>query len=244
LDPAKEPDVRLNLFTLLSDVLGSYGSLGGHQEKLDNFVTTIVEDILNPNLIWRAGSSACALRAAASSCLLIIVEQKLLTEESFHKISSSIVTGCLGMLEERSELNRLLSTQVLGRIGEACGKGLRPELIHKVYPELLKRLDDEKDEVRVSSALALSRIFDNVSPDYDVAFFSAHLDFAAKALLLHLDDEEENVQAAVAVAIKSLGALEPQMLIEKCLDFKDKHRSPANCEDLVEYFQALQVKSK
>lgn len=43
LDPAKEPEVRLNLFTLLSDVLGSYGSLGSHQEKLDNFVTTIVE---------------------------------------------------------------------------------------------------------------------------------------------------------------------------------------------------------
>jgi hypothetical protein len=62
------------------------------------------------------------------------LEKKLVPLQSFLELSPKIVTGALGLLEERSELNRLLASQVLGRVGEACEKNMSPELVHKVYP--------------------------------------------------------------------------------------------------------------
>ncbi len=51
LNPSKDPEVRLNLFSLLSNVLSRYGEndekTGGHREKIHGFVNTIVEGMPN-----------------------------------------------------------------------------------------------------------------------------------------------------------------------------------------------------
>lgn len=114
-----------------------------------------------------------------------------------------------------------------------------------LFSELLKRLDDEKDEVRVSSALALSRLWSNLSTPSNysssTAVYRVHLDFVTDVLLLHLDDDNENVAGAVGEALKSLGGFDASFLIEKCHRFKDKHRSPDYCQELVEYFEGLEI---
>jgi len=247
LGTKKDPEVRLSLFSNLSDILNTYSQTSIKEtcqvDKLQLFMTTIVEDILSPNLTWRAGRSASALRAAAMACLLTILEEKLLSVDNYERVSEKCVSNCLAMLEDGYIVNRLLSTQCLGRLVEACGKKLRPDVTHKIYPELLKRLDDEKDEVRVSAGVAISKVFANVCSGYDVGFFKVHLEFAIDAILVHLDDEDENVQAAVAEALKSLGSLNSSLLIEKCESFKHKQRSPVFCDSLIQHYQNMNISS-
>jgi len=66
-----------------------------------------------------------------------------------------------------------------------------------MYPELLKRLDDSSDEVRIAAIETFSAYFGCLCKEYEVALYRAHLEQIFKGLLLHMDDPQEEVQRAV-----------------------------------------------
>ena len=66
-----------------------------------------------------------------------------------------------------------------------------------MYPDLLKRMDDSSDDIRVAVAITFQTYFDCFESDYNVSLYRAHLEAIYKGLLVHLDDPEHRVQEAV-----------------------------------------------
>lgn len=66
-----------------------------------------------------------------------------------------------------------------------------------MYPELLKRLDDSSDDVRIAATQTFSAYFGCLCKEYEVGLYRAHLEEIFKGLLLHMDDPQEEVQMAV-----------------------------------------------
>ena len=66
-----------------------------------------------------------------------------------------------------------------------------PDELHKVYVELLKRLDDSSDELRVAVTATLKTFFSLLPEDYNRELYKAHLQFLYRGLLIHLDDPNQ-----------------------------------------------------
>lgn len=177
-------------------------------------------------MVWRAGRSAAALRAAALNCLLTILIGRLLKTQSLLSLASDIASGCIGLLDDQYYLNRLYGAKCLGELAVSCEKNMDIMLINRTYPgillfhyisshltiyvaktkqcfhlnyiELLKRLDDETKDVRLAAAEALAKIYNNLPPDYTVKQFEAYFDHVVGVLIVHLDDRDEAIQDGVS----------------------------------------------
>lgn len=85
-------------------------------------------------MVWRAGRSAGALRAAALNCLLTILIGKLLKPETVIALADDIATGCIGLLDDQFYLNRLHGAKCLGELAVNSEKSLEVMLINRTYP--------------------------------------------------------------------------------------------------------------
>ena len=52
---------------------------------------------------------------------------------------------------------------------------LTEEYVHKLYPVLLKRLDDGCNDIRLASLEALVKVWDTVPENYDLQFNKGHI---------------------------------------------------------------------
>ena len=66
-----------------------------------------------------------------------------------------------------------------------------PDELHNLYVELLKRLDDSSDELRLSVTDTLTTFFTLLPEDYDKDLYKAHLQVLYRGLLIHLDDPNQ-----------------------------------------------------
>lgn len=66
-----------------------------------------------------------------------------------------------------------------------------------VFTEVLKRLDDASDEVRITAAKTIGLWFKCIDDWYDRTTYKAHLEFLFRGLLVHLDDPDTNLQTTV-----------------------------------------------
>lgn len=83
------------------------------------------------------------------------------------------------------------------RLFDLMGGELGQDRLHNMYPDLLKRLDDSSDEVRITVSKTFLAYFDCFENGYDVTLYRAHLEAIYKGLLVHLDDPEQKIQEAI-----------------------------------------------
>ncbi|KAI4889327.1 hypothetical protein NFI96_034161, partial [Prochilodus magdalenae] len=109
------------------------------------------------------------------------------------KLSADLISA----LEEDSQLARLLACRSLHTLLTLTACCLSADALNRIYPELLKRIDDSSDEVRAEALKALGAWFSSLGKDYDTATQRPHLQFLYQQLLLYLDDPDHRVQLLV-----------------------------------------------
>uniref|UniRef100_UPI00398F4AEE dynein axonemal assembly factor 5-like isoform X2 n=1 Tax=Pristiophorus japonicus TaxID=55135 RepID=UPI00398F4AEE len=199
LQPSRDPEMRLKLFTVLSKLLLNADGTLNSRGRFSSYLETLVRDILVPNLLWHAGRTAAAIRTTAISCLWALLHSKMITLEQALGVYEDLMPKVIAALDEDSKMTRLLACRALGAILKVCGNQLDPDKLNKLYPELLKRLDDGLDEVRIVAIKALGVWFQCVGNDYDQILFKSHIEFLYRGLLLHLDDPESDIQNLILV---------------------------------------------
>lgn len=65
------------------------------------------------------------------------------------------------------------------------------------FLELLKRLDDASHDIRLATAKALISWFKCIDDDEKKTMLKTNIEFLYRELLIHLDDPDQNIQAAV-----------------------------------------------
>ncbi|XP_078415012.1 dynein axonemal assembly factor 5 isoform X2 [Cetorhinus maximus] len=239
LQPNRDPEMRLKVFTVLSKLLLNANETLNSQGHFSSYLEMLVRDILVPNLLWHAGRTAAAIRTTAVSCLWALLHSKMITLEQALGVYEDLMPKVVAALDEDSKMTRLLACQIVSAILKVCGNQLDPDKLNKLYPELLKRLDDGLDEVRIAAAKALSVWFQCVGIDYDQLLFKSHLEFLYRGLLVHLDDPDNNIQKQLFDVLKVGSFLSPSLLTQEIEAVKHKHRSPYYCEQLLQHIQAL-----
>ncbi|KAJ1470684.1 hypothetical protein T484DRAFT_1846831 [Baffinella frigidus] len=89
-----------------------------------------------------------------------------------------------------------------------------------MYIELLKRLDDSNDRIRIEAARAFAlflpsaaRAFALFLPSVPRGYDPGQFDYIVRGLLVHLDDQNPEVQQGVLPAALAAAAVNPGQMI-------------------------------
>ncbi|KAH6565449.1 hypothetical protein BASA60_009949 [Batrachochytrium salamandrivorans] len=251
----------LMMIRLVRDIhtpLDSQGQLSKHSDAL-------IKNIVLPNSIWHAGRKCAVLRMhtmhlllafLTCSCLDKSVENPcvgVLTTQSLDSaLEKDLLPIIISNMEDDEVETRSTSLNVLSHLLDSSvnwdGAGLK-----KVYPELLKRLDDAHDSLRIQCAkvwllyfACVRRWLDRMAPlrsslqnpsvsvtldanegVVEVSLDVVHWQSMVKGLTLHLDDTNSEIQEALCETLK-VGAnlcIPLDVLKEHLLSIRHKHRS-------------------
>ena len=114
-----------------------------------------------------------------------------------------LLTQLRSTLEDDSKDTRLISCRVLLHLFSTVGRDLDQDRLHNLYPDLLKRLDDSSDDIRIAMAQTFSAYIECFRDNYDVILYRAHIEAIYNGLLVHLDDPDRPIQQAVAGVYQS-----------------------------------------
>uniref|UniRef100_A0AAQ6A8Y3 TOG domain-containing protein n=1 Tax=Amphiprion ocellaris TaxID=80972 RepID=A0AAQ6A8Y3_AMPOC len=238
LQPNRDPEMRMSIFTmfakLLLDANNTLDSRGRFCDESEQFLC----DVLLPNLVWRAGRTAAAVRTAVLSCVLALLHGQAITPGQLLSLEEKLSPRVLSALDEDSQMSRLFACRSLSAILRLIGTSLHQEALNKIYPELLKRLDDSSEEVRGEALQALDLWLSSLTKDYDLELCSPHLQLLFQQLLLHLDDPDSSVQDRVLDVLKKGSSVHPVLLRREVEAVRDKHRSPVYCDLLLQSFSS------
>ncbi|XP_075686389.1 dynein axonemal assembly factor 5 isoform X1 [Rhinoderma darwinii] len=240
LQQDKEPQMRLKLFTMLSKLLLKANETVNSKGQFHLYSEAFIRDTLVPNLKWRAGRTAGAIRTIAVSCLWVLLQSEVLSHEEILQVQDVLMPQVLVTLEEDSKTSRLVSCRIIRALLGICGQNLDPDKLNKIYPEVVKRLDDASDEVRITAAKTLSLWFKFIDERYERTTYRGHLEFLYRCLLVHLDDADAALQATVLDVLKEAAVVYPSVLLQEIEAVKHKHRTPVYCNQLLQHIQMYQ----
>ncbi|KAF6280593.1 dynein axonemal assembly factor 5 [Rhinolophus ferrumequinum] len=237
LQPARDPQMRLKLFSALSRVLLRAKETLDSQGQFHSYLDTVIKDILVPNLQWHAGRTAAAIRTAAVSCLWALLSSEVLSATQIQDVQQTLMAPVLTALEEDSQTTRLTSCRIISVFLKTSGGATDPDKFIKIYPELLKRLDDVSNDVRLAAASALVTWLQCITKDAGKSQSQSDIQYLYRELLVYLDDAESTVQDAVLEVLIAGSVLFPDLLVTETEAVMHKHRSPAYCERLLQHIQ-------
>lgn len=228
-EQAEEYSLRIALMALLQTILSEesfYQTFDPRQKELAPAVSilsaqlTILLSLVLPNLVWRPGSMASALRKLAVATLFSLLSGKaaLIHQE----IVSYLIPLLLSNLEDTESTTRELSCvclslvlqQVSPDISSAIGGANTQNFdIDSIYPRLLELLDDCHCPVRLAACRTLKDciILTHASASNTSFKLGAiSLTKITSSLLIHLDDPEQEIKDHVFQVLAVLIELQCQ----------------------------------
>jgi dynein assembly factor 5, axonemal len=114
------------------------------------------------------------------------------------EVMEDLLTQLRSTLEDDSKDTRLIACRIMLHLFTTVGRDLDQDRLHNIYPDLLKRLDDSSDDIRIAAARAFSAYMDCFRDNYDVILYRAHIEAIYSGLLVHLDDPDGSIQQAIS----------------------------------------------
>jgi len=231
LSPSRDADLRLAQLALLDATAASFSqaAAGTEVETFRMMSSVIVRDMLTPNLVWQVGAVASTVRKVCMACLHTIVKGGLLPPDAAAAVWPQLFPRLNSILSDDDETTRHIAVLVLAALLKALPKHLDDEGVRVLYPELLKRLDDSSDKVRICACAALEAMPAACAPG---AMRGGPTEYTLDALLIHMDDTDEGMQRAAAAAAAAYAQLDGQYAAKAVAAARLRHRSPDLCDAL------------
>lgn len=209
-----------------------------HEATQEN-ILHFLKDIIQPNLVWRPGGVASAMRKIASSAFLSALRSKLISPSVVRECWNSMQQQVLSVLADDDSVTRQIVSMLLQLIFES-GQGILLDMqaTRDVYPELIKRLDDSNDTVRQLICETL-QAFLRASTKENLQ--GGPIDHTIDSLLVHMDDPEPHLQQYCFQALCEFAKFDPEYASKKASEARQKHRSPTYCDKLLQLCQQLQA---
>ncbi|KFP77281.1 HEAT repeat-containing protein 2, partial [Apaloderma vittatum] len=238
LQPNKDPQMRLKLFTVLSQLLQKASETVNSQGLFPSYLEIVIKDILAPNLQWHAGRTAAAIRTTAVSCLWALIHCEMLSPKEVLEVKDGLMHEVMAAMDEDSKITRLMACRIAGVFLKVCGKQFDKDALTKTYTEVLKRLDDASCDVRLAAAHTLTSWFKCLKESDVKSSMESHIEFLYQELLIYLDDSDENTQNAVLEVLKEGSVFYPELLVKEIEGVVHKHRTPVYCNQLLHHLQS------
>jgi dynein assembly factor 5 len=216
MQPDRDPEVRNQCLLIIAHLLQFIDDPNEETSTLSPYLTVLIDRCIMPNMQWKAGRTAAAIRATSIATLWSLFQAKSfrfdqVKRKNFHSINFSrrvfqytssmneLLVAVLGMLDDDDRLTRMNSCYVLQALfsNDDAVRTIDDERLHKSYPDLLKRLDDISDDIRLAMCSTLNAYIRAFNGDFNVDLYRAHLEDIAKILLIHMDDQNVQIQEAI-----------------------------------------------
>merc|ERR1740129_255778 len=148
-----------------------------------------------------------------------------------------VLKNCLD--DSWSPDNRLLACLVLGCTLVDLQAEISGEQLREVYPELLKRLDDSNDKIRVAVCEALSVFFKCLPPNWSRTLF----EYILKTLFIHLDDPNPEIQQGIYGVLEAAVHQDHVTFLHEAKTAGAKSSHPRLCEELARLAESLRQAS-
>ena len=205
---------------------------------LDARAAAILETTVFESLVWRAGAAAAAARYAAIVCLGTALRRSTFRKKAPLLVSRRALGSLLAkdlvlapvfsaMEEDHYAETRKAACYALDGVLATAGLDLGDERRRAVYPEILKRMDDSRDEIRVAAARCARRFFADCVPlDWD----ETNCLYFLKPFVVHMDDPNQAVRDAALEAALAAAAAKPSVVVEALTPARDTHRFAEHVE--------------
>ena len=195
--------------------------------------------MLVPNLVWRSGRAAEHVRLASMTALARLIPLGALTPAQLEaQMEESLPVIHTALDDDNVETRRIGCAAVNSLLRKLGKTRLESERARKLYPELLKRLDDASDAVRLAVCEPIRALFGamNYSQVWSETanFDKANYQYLLRGLLVHLDDPSPDIQGAIFGVLQVGMHIDPAIFIPEVNTVKDRHRSPKLCVSLLE----------
>ena len=100
-----------------------------------------------------------------------------------------------------------------------------------IYVELLKRLDDAQDQIRIETCLVLELFFQNIMNPWSSSLY----EYTVKTIFVHLDDQNDKIQQAVISLLKEAMKVQTDDFIRVAQDQESKSAHPALVKSLLDH---------
>jgi hypothetical protein len=245
----RDADLRLCMLALLDTIISSGLAPGVGGAALDRFLPQIVLQVLLPALVWRAGRVSSTIRKVSTFCLSRLVklaadpgavqqqqqqdqqQQQARTHWYAKELPRMLPTlkGCLD--DQEADTRRFACDCLAGMCQLVARAGLELDAfaVTETYHDVVKRLDDADDGVRVAGCGALAALLAAAPP---MAIKGTVASYVADACFIHLDDPAAQVQEAVFHVLKTLldKPVDADMIKDKARTHRARHRNPHFCD--------------
>jgi dynein assembly factor 5 len=141
--------------------------------------------ILIPSAVWKVGKPNIKIRKASVICMIRLLEYNLIDKEKLYQSFKDVMNVLKNCIDDdwANDL-RFASVVLIKKMLEYLHEVFDDEDYKEIYPELLKRLDDSQDSIRVETANTF-KVFFTYLPD---PWSSSLYEYTIKNVFIHLDD--------------------------------------------------------
>ena len=178
-------------------------------------------------MVWKAGKPNVSIRKAAIVCLIKLIEKKLIEKERLYEAYISLLAVMKNCLDEDwvNDL-RYASVVALKHIMSYIGEDFKDDDHKEMYTELLKRLDDSQDAIRIETCKVFEIFFETLPDPWSSSLF----EYTIKSIFVHVDDPNEAIQQAVTKVLHKACRVQTQQFIQLAGDISNKSAHPALCK--------------
>ncbi|KAI8999439.1 armadillo-type protein [Gaertneriomyces semiglobifer] len=168
VQPERDYEVRQQAFDLLLRLLQNPAQTLNYAGNLPAHTQTLLSNLILPCGVWRAGKKAALLRGKAMELLaaLLVPEGNsqecvgLMMRDVLEKAwETDLMNVLVGTLEDDEKTTRETSVQILDVLFQKR-LDFKANTFKTMYVELLKRLDDAHDSLRIRTANTFRHFFD------------------------------------------------------------------------------------
>lgn len=221
---------RMSFLSLLGGLLRAGAADWRCGAAMKEASAKLLEDMLLPNLVWKAGRAEAAIRKVSMTASHALLKAGGIDPEILYRMAPRLVPALVAQLDDHDESGRLLACLCVGAVLVRLKGAFGDQAVREMYPALLKRLDDSSDKVRLAICPVLEVFFASAAPE---CFRGTPLDYMVDIFLVHLDDPDTAVQESVLKVLRSAMALDAGLVQKKAENSRISMRSPALIDRLL-----------
>lgn len=213
------------------------------------FTADVILSIVLPNLVWRVGGMASALRKLSLATLFSLLTGRtaLIHPDTLSCLIPTLHSSFDDAESSIRELSCVCLSLTLQQVSNEMFSMTRennPQAIDTILPRLLELLDDSHGPVRIAACNCLRDLFPIVQSNISL---SSHETITA-SLLIQLDDPDEDFQSQVFQALLKLVEMQSQhkdsavvkILARQINSSMKSHRDASLCRELLGKLEQMQ----
>lgn len=210
------------------------------QTSLKLHSKSLLQDVLIPNCIWKAGGSNNKIRKGGMVCIHALLERSLVVPADLSESYGDLLPILKSCLDDSfSPDNRMIAALIVSAMLSNLHEVIDAEQLRDIYPDLLKRLDDSNDKIRVIICEALKSFFKCLPPGWSHSLY----EYIIKTLFIHLDDPSLEIQDAVYGVLEAALHQDYNIFQREAKVAVGKSAHPRRCEELCRLAESLRLSS-